>query len=93
MKNTNIKSMRTVADIIKEYVIPIVVALIVAGSTYASMNFKLDNAIKEITDLKAEVYANEQTGDGEHNELLQRIAGMEAKVDYIYEWVKDLRAN
>lgn len=91
MSNLNIEKTRTIADIIKEYIIPIIVALIVAGGTYTSINMKLSNAIDDIRDLKSEVYANEQEGDTEHNELLQRIAGMEAKVDYIYDWVKELR--
>lgn len=89
--NEGIRKARNVADIIKEYIIPIIVALVVAGGTYATLNIKLDTAIKDLTRLQSEVYANEEQGVEEHGELLQRIAGMEAKVDYIYEWVKELR--
>lgn len=91
MSKLNIQKARTIADIIKEYIIPIIVALVVAGGTYASINMKLDNALKDISTLKTEVYANEEDGNTEHNELLQRISGIEAKVDYIYDWVKELR--
>jgi len=90
---TKFETKKPIAEIIKEYIIPIIVALVVAGGTYASINMKLDNAVKDLTELKTEVFARENEGEVEHNELLQRIAGMEAKVDYIYDWVKELRGT
>lgn len=88
-----IKKARNIADIIKEYIIPIVVALVVVGITYASLNIKLDTAVRDLSSLKAEVYAGEEEGNKEHDVLLQRIASMEAKVNYIYDWVKELRQD
>ena len=90
---TKFETKKPIAEIIKEYIIPIIVALVVAGGTYASINMKLDNAVKDLTELKTEVFAHENEGELEHGELLQRIAGMEAKVDYIYDWVKELRGT
>lgn len=90
---TKFETKKPIAEIIKEYIIPIIVALVVAGGTYASINMKLDNAVRDLAELKTEVFAHESEGETEHNELLQRIAGMEAKVDYIYEWVKELRGT
>ncbi len=90
---TKFETKKPIAEIIKEYIIPIIVALVVAGGTYASINIKLDSAVRELAELKVEVFANENQEDNEHNELLQRIAGMEAKVDYIYDWVKELRGT
>lgn len=88
-----IKKARTFADIMKEYIIPAMVSFAIAVSAYTTTRVTIETLAKDVASLKTEVYANEERGNEEHSELLERIAGMEAKVDYIYDWVKELRGN
>lgn len=92
-QNISIENSLSIANIIKNYIIPIVMALLVAGATYASINMKLDNAIKDLGVLQQKVYANEEGSEIEHSDLLNRVSKMEAKIDYIYDWVKELRTG
>lgn len=82
-----------VAGFFKTYLLPAFIAVAVAYGTFVAMDIKLNNTITSLTSLQSVVYANEQASGVEHNELLQRIASMEAQVNYIYDWVKELRSN
>lgn len=87
------KKILTKAQILINIVAPIVFTLLTAGATYGLLVSRLDNVIAKNAALEAKVYANENKSEGDHEDLLKEVAGMTAKIDYIYDWVKELRAQ
>lgn len=85
------KKILTKAQILINIVAPIVFTLLTAGATYGLLTSKLDNVISRNAALETKVFANEQKSESDHEQLLQDVAGMTAKIDYIYDWVKELR--
>ena len=86
-------TLQKIANLIRNWILPIVASAAVAYGTYITMDMKLNNAILGLSSLQTTVYANEKEGVSEHAALLQEVASMKAQISYIYDWVKELRGK
>jgi flagellar capping protein FliD len=93
MEKTKEKQVKKIGEILKEYIIPALISFAIAVSTYTAMRITIETIAVDLANLETKVSANEEKSNTQYNELIQRIAGMEAKIDYIYEWVTELRSE
>lgn len=83
----------SIASIIKNWLIPLLVALFTAGVTYSSISMRLDFLTTDVGNLESKVEASEVEDEQNNILILQRMTAIETKVDYIYDWVKGVKAN
>lgn len=89
--------LENVAKSVKDYVLPALVGLISATAAivtaYASMNFRIDALITKVDAQEVDIAEHKNTCSNQYEQLLQDNAAMDAKINYIYDWVKELRSN
>lgn len=83
----------SIASIIKNWLIPLLVALFTAGMTYSTISMRLDYLSTDVGNLEGKVQASELEDEANHVEILQRMTAIETKVGYIYDWVKGVKTN